>query len=159
MNTEISDCAIRLENVTKSFDNILIVSNLNMNISCKEFISILGPSGCGKTTILKLIAGLEDIDEGSIYLGNEVVSNKRFTLAPDKRKIGMVFQDYALFPHLSVSENIAFGLRGGLKKNKEKVQEMLELMQLENKEKQMPYKLSGGEQQRVGSSKSFSTRA
>ena len=147
MNTK--NIAIELKNVNKSFDKIPIVSNLNMQVNDKEFISILGPSGCGKTTILKLIAGLEDVDNGSIELSSEVVSNKKFTLPPDKRKIGMVFQDYALFPHLSVEENIAFGLRGGVKKNREKVVEMIELMKLQNKEKQMPYKLSGGEQQRV----------
>ena len=140
---------IKLDNVSKSFDAIQIVSNLNMQVNDKEFISILGPSGCGKTTILKLIAGLEDVDKGVISLSGEVVSNQKFTLAPDKRKIGMVFQDYALFPHLSVEENIAFGLRGGVKKNKKKVFEMIELVKLEGKEKQMPYKLSGGEQQRV----------
>jgi ABC-type Fe3+/spermidine/putrescine transport system ATPase subunit len=143
------EIAIKLENVSKSFDKIPVVSHLNMEIRKEEFISILGPSGCGKTTILKLIAGLEDVDAGSIGFYGEVVSNTKFTLAPDKRKIGMVFQDYALFPHLSVEENIAFGLRGGLKKNRDKVFEMIELMQLQNKQKQMPYKLSGGEQQRV----------
>ena len=141
--------AIELKGVSKSFDRIKIVSDFNMQVKSKEFISILGPSGCGKTTILKLIAGLEEVDGGSIYLRDELVSSKKFTLSPDKRKIGMVFQDYALFPHLSVEENIAFGLRGGVKKNKEKVSKMIDLMKLEGKEKQMPYKLSGGEQQRV----------
>ena len=140
---------IELKGVSKSFGRINIISEVNMAIAEKEFISILGPSGCGKTTLLKLIAGLEDLDEGSILLNNNLASSNRFTLAPEKRGIGMVFQDYALFPHLSVEENIAFGLRGGVHKNKEKVYQIIEMMGLDNKEKLMPYKLSGGEQQRV----------
>ena len=104
--------AIKLQGVSKSFSGLDIISSVDMKVREQEFISILGPSGCGKTTILKLIAGLEDVDEGSIYINNNLVSNKKFTLAPDKRTIGMVFQDYALFPHLSVEENIAFGRRG-----------------------------------------------
>ena len=141
--------AIELKGVSKSFGKLDIISSLNMQVREQEFISILGPSGCGKTTILKLIAGLEDIDEGSVYINDNLVSDKKFTLAPDKRNIGMVFQDYALFPHLSVEENIAFGLRGGVKKNHEEVYRIIAMLELNGKEKMMPYKLSGGEQQRV----------
>ena len=141
--------AIELKGVSKSFGKLNIISSLNMQVREQEFISILGPSGCGKTTILKLIAGLEDIDEGSVYINDNLVSDKKFTLAPDKRNIGMVFQDYALFPHLSVEENIAFGLRGGVKKNHEEVYRIIAMLELNGKEKMMPYKLSGGEQQRV----------
>ena len=141
--------AIKLQGVSKSFSGLDIISSVDMKVREQEFISILGPSGCGKTTILKLIAGLEDVDEGSIYINNNLVSNKKFTLAPDKRTIGMVFQDYALFPHLSVEENIAFGLRGGVKKNQEEVYKIIAMLELSGKEKMMPYKLSGGEQQRV----------
>ena len=94
--------AIKLQGVSKSFSGLDIISSVDMKVREQEFISILGPSGCGKTTILKLIAGLEDIDAGSIYINGNLVSDKKFTLAPEKRNIGMVFQDYALFPHLSV---------------------------------------------------------
>ena len=85
--------AIELKGVSKSFGKLNIISSLNMQVREQEFISILGPSGCGKTTILKLIAGLEDIDEGSVYINDNLVSDKKFTLAPDKRNIGMVFQE------------------------------------------------------------------
>ncbi len=141
--------AIKLQGVSKSFSGLDIISSVNMKIQEQEFVSILGPSGCGKTTILKLIAGLEDIDDGSIYINSNLVSDKKFTLAPEKRNIGMVFQDYALFPHLSVEENIAFGLRGGVKKNQTEVYKIITMLKLSGKEKTMPYKLSGGEQQRV----------
>ena len=127
--------AIKLQGVSKSFSGLDIISSVDMKVREQEFISILGPSGCGKTTILKLIAGLEDVDEGSIYINNNLVSNKKFTLAPDKRTIGMVFQDYALFPHLSVEENIAFGLRGGVKKNQEEVYKIIAMLELSGKEK------------------------
>ena len=141
--------AIKLQGVSKSFSGLDIISSVDMKVREQEFISILGPSGCGKTTILKLIAGLEDIDAGSIYINGNLVSDKKFTLAPEKRNIGMVFQDYALFPHLSVEENIAFGLRGGVKNNREEVYKIIAMLELSGKEKTMPYKLSGGEQQRV----------
>ena len=141
--------AIKLQGVSKSFSGLDIISSVDMKVREQEFISILGPSGCGKTTILKLIAGLEDIDAGSIYINGNLVSDKKFTLAPEKRNIGMVFQDYALFPHLSVEENIAFGLRGGVKNNREEVYKIIAMLELSGKEKMMPYKLSGGEQQRV----------
>lgn len=144
-----SDVAVELKGVSKSFDNLNIISNVNISVGKEEFISILGPSGCGKTTLLKLIAGLEELDQGEIHINNTLVSDSNFILAPEKRKIGMVFQDYALFPHLSVEENIAFGLRGGIRKNKDKVYGIIEMMDLKGKEKQIPYKLSGGEQQRV----------
>ena len=140
---------IEFKRVSKSYHKFFAVRDLDFSILKEEIVAFLGPSGCGKTTILKLIAGFEEVTSGEIYLKQQLVSKKNYTLPAERRKVGMVFQDFALFPHLSVEDNIAFGLKGGAKKNRDKVQEMVELIDLPGKEKEQPYKLSGGEQQRV----------
>ena len=139
---------IELKNISKAFDGDVVLDHISLDIYDNEFITLLGPSGCGKTTTLRIIAGFEQPDEGSVlFLGEDIAS-----LPPHKRNVNTVFQRYALFPHLNVYENIAFPLR--VKKENdaaihEKVTEMLKLVALSGFEKRSVTSLSGGQQQRV----------
>ena len=145
---------IVLEHVTKRFEKFVAVEDLNMVIEDREFITLLGPSGCGKTTTLRMIAGLETPTEGRITIGDTVVfdAEKGINISPGKRDIGFLFQNYALWPHMTVYQNIAFGLEN-LKWSKEdirkRVDEMLAMLKIEQFEKRYPSELSGGQQQRV----------
>jgi spermidine/putrescine transport system ATP-binding protein len=139
---------VRLDRVTKKFDDVVAVDDLSLEIPRGSFFALLGPSGCGKTTTLRMIGGFEQPTAGAIYLGEREVSGT----PPYKRDVNTVFQSYALFPHLSIFENVAFGLRrkgtrGGILKGK--VEEMLDLVQLSGYGKRKPRQLSGGQQQRV----------
>lgn len=139
---------IELENVTKSFGDNVILKDFDFKVKKDEFLTILGPSGCGKTTILRLIGGFEEPDEGKILFNGEDITNKE----PYERKINTVFQKYALFPHMNVYNNIAFGLN--IKKMdkkiiKEKVKEVLKLVNLVGFENREIESLSGGQQQRI----------
>lgn len=139
---------IRFENVSKSFEDEDIITDLSLTIPSGKFFALLGPSGCGKTTLLRLIAGLESVDSGRIYLGNKDITNQPIY----KRRINTVFQHYALFPHLSVFENIAYSLKLKGKKNKiirEKVYDVLKIVRLLGFEQKNIKSLSGGQQQRV----------
>ncbi len=137
-----------LRNVAKSFGSVVALKAINLEIKEGEFITLLGPSGCGKTTTLRLIAGFNEPDQGQIFLGDEDITN----LPPQKREIGMVFQDYALFPHLTVKENIAFPLRERRTPKEDidsRVEELLELVRLAGVEQRYPSELSGGQAQRI----------
>lgn len=139
---------ISLRNIVKSFDGVKVLKNINLDIKDGEIFSILGPSGCGKTTLLRMIAGFTDPDEGVIYLGNQDITK----LPPNERNVNTIFQKYALFPHLSVYENVAFPLK--LKKvNKDtidkEVKKFIKLVGLSEHIDKMPNQLSGGQQQRV----------
>lgn len=139
---------IRLENLTKRYQEVTAVDHLNLEIEDGDLVCLLGPSGCGKSTTLSIIAGLEQATEGSIYFDEENVGG----LEAEDRDIGMVFQDYALYPHMTVQENIAFPLKmqGWKKKDRiEKVKEAAKMLQIEEYLKRKPGKLSGGQQQRV----------
>ena len=139
---------IELKNITKSFGDNVILKNFDFKVKKNEFLTILGPSGCGKTTILRLIGGFEEPDEGEILFNGEDITNKE----PYERKINTVFQKYALFPHMNVYKNIAFGLNiKKMEKNviKEKVSEVLKLVNLEGFENREIESLSGGQQQRI----------
>jgi spermidine/putrescine transport system ATP-binding protein len=139
---------VRLERVTKRFDDVVAVDDLSLEIERGSFFALLGPSGCGKTTTLRMIGGFEEPTEGAIYLGEHEVSGT----PPYKRDVNTVFQSYALFPHLSIFENVAFGLRrrGSRGQNlKGQVERMLDLVQLSGYGKRKPRQLSGGQQQRV----------
>jgi iron(III) transport system ATP-binding protein len=125
-----------------------VVEHLHLNLAAGDIGCLLGPSGCGKTTTLRAIAGFEPVQTGSIRLGGELVSRPGYTLAPEKRRIGMVFQDYALFPHLTVAQNIAFGIRH-LPHASTVIGQMLELVNLGGLGQRHPHELSGGQQQRV----------
>lgn len=139
---------LKVENVTKYYKKFKAVDNANLTVEQGEFFTILGPSGSGKTTLLKLIAGFEEISSGTIMLKNENISAKK----PYERNIGMVFQNYALFPHMTVAENIAYPLkRRKVKKQevKQKVEEVLKIVHLEQYANHYPNQMSGGQQQRV----------
>lgn len=139
---------LELKGLTKTFNDVVAVKNLDLKIADKEFMVIVGPSGCGKTTTLRLIAGLEDITSGEIYLDGENISN----MPPKDRDMAMVFQDYAIYPHLSVFDNIGFGLKMR-KMSKvditQRVGEAAEILNISHLLKRRPHELSGGERQRV----------
>ncbi|KPY84308.1 ABC transporter ATP-binding protein [Pseudomonas syringae pv. tagetis] len=139
---------LNLRNLACGYQNQRVVQDLNLHLNAGDIGCLLGSSGCGKTTTLRAIAGFEPIDAGEITLAGEVISRPGWTLAPEKRRIGMVFQDYALFPHLSVADNIAFGIRSHTRL-KHVIAELLELVNLGALGKRYPHELSGGQQQRV----------
>ena len=140
--------AIRCKNVTKRFGSVLAVDQVDLTVAPGEFLGLLGPSGCGKTTFLRLIAGFEVPDTGTIEIGDVcVVSPKRWIL-PERRRVGMVFQDYALFPHMTVAENVAYGVKKW-PDQRERVGKALRLVGLDSLRERMPNELSGGQQQRV----------
>lgn len=142
------DVILQLDSISKTFDEKKILDNLNLEIGRNEFVTLLGPSGCGKSTTLRIIGGFVKPDEGRVlYEGNDITK-----LSPDKRNVNTVFQKYSLFPHMSVSENIAFGLK--LKKKspqyiKDKIRYALKLVNMDGYEDREPTLLSGGQQQRV----------
>ncbi|MEC5424160.1 ABC transporter ATP-binding protein [Virgibacillus sp. C22-A2] len=127
-----------------------IIENFDLEIQKGHIVSILGESGSGKSTVLRLLAGLETPKSGSIHIDEHVVTDDRHFILPEKRGIGMVFQDYALFPHMTVIDNIKFGLKGFSKKEKEtRVNEVLDLINMMHYKKRYPHELSGGQQQRI----------
>jgi spermidine/putrescine transport system ATP-binding protein len=140
--------AVALERLTKRFDDVVAVDDVSLAVESGEFFSLLGPSGCGKTTSLRMIAGFERPDEGRIFIGDGDVTQR----PPHKRPVNTVFQSYALFPHLTVEENVAFGLRfskTAKDEGRRRVGEVLELVSLSGFERRRPHQLSGGQQQRV----------
>ena len=148
---------VRLENVVKRFDGVAAVDGISLEVPSGSFFALLGPSGCGKTTTLRMVGGFEEPDEGSIYLGDRDVVG----LPPYRRDVNTVFQSYALFPHLSVFENVAFGLRRkGVDKRQVtgRVDEMLKLVGLEGTGRRRPRQLSGGQQQRVALARALVNR-
>ena len=145
---------VHFENVSKKFNDTMAVNQINLKISHGEFVSFFGPSGCGKTTTLRMIAGLEENTHGKIYFDKEVVSQPqdKIFLPPEKRNVGMVFQSYAVWPHMNVFENVAYPLK--LKKMpkqqiESEVLKILEVVELKGLEKRKSHELSGGQQQRV----------
>lgn len=127
-----------------------VLRGLDLTLTQGEITALLGPSGCGKTTLLRTIAGLQDISAGSIVINGNTVSANGCFVAPEKRSIGMIFQDYALFPHLTVADNILFGVRQLDKQSRSiRLEEMLSLVKLEGLGRRYPHELSGGQQQRV----------
>src|SRR6188472_4233892 len=152
-----SGIAISLEDVGKRFGDVVAVRETNLDIRDGEFFSMLGPSGCGKTTTLRMIAGFEVPDEGRVLLRGADVTNA----APNHRNVNTVFQHYALFPHMSVVDNVSFGLelkRVPRGERRDRVQERLKVVQLEGMEKRKPQQLSGGQQQRVALARALVNR-
>lgn len=141
--------ALQVDNISKYYDDVLAVKQFSLDVAEGEFITLLGPSGCGKTTTLRLLAGFEQPDGGTIQIGETIVASDTQFLPAEKRHIGMVFQDYALFPHLNVLDNVGFGLKLAKKEKQKRAEEMLQLVGLGDFPKRMPYELSGGQQQRV----------
>ena len=153
---------ILLKNITKKFGSFVAVQNLNLTIEDGDFITLLGPSGCGKTTTLRQIAGLETPTAGEIYIDGNLVfsSGKMVDVSPAKRNVGFLFQNYALWPHMTVYQNIAFGLEN-MKWSREdirkRVDELLALLKIEEFEGRYPAELSGGQQQRVAIARTLAT--
>src|SRR4030066_2436131 len=147
---------VRVENVTKRFDkNIVAVDNVSVQIKDKEYFALLGPSGCGKTTLLRLIAGLIQPDEGNIYIDGKLVNN----VPPEDRGVGFVFQTYALFPHMDVWDNVTYGPRvkaWSTDESNKIGREMLEMVRLYERLKAFPQELSGGMMQRVAVARALS---
>lgn len=139
---------IRIEGAKKIYGDVTVIENLSLTVPDGALFTLLGPSGCGKTTLLRMIAGFNSIEGGDFYFGDNRINN----MEPSKRNIGMVFQNYAIFPHLTVKDNVAFGLRQK-KASKEKVasetDKYLKLMQIDEYRDRKPDQLSGGQQQRV----------
>jgi iron(III) transport system ATP-binding protein len=141
------ELALRALGLTKHYDDVTAVDAVDLDVRRGEFLAVLGPSGCGKTTLLRLVAGFEHPDAGGVEIGGRVVVGPRAWLAPEARRVGMVFQESALFPHLDVAGNIGFGLpRRG---SEERIAEMVALVGLSGLQRRMPHELSGGQQQRV----------
>ncbi len=144
-----SNFLLECQSLTKRFGHITAANQVDLQLHPQEFLALLGPSGCGKSTILRMIGGFEAPDQGSIFLHNQTVANEDGMVPPEYRPVGMVFQDLALFPHLTVGKNIAFGLKGEKEEKEERIHTMLELVGLPGTASKMPHMLSGGEQQRV----------
>lgn len=144
----IENPVVKLTEISKSFDGKEIINNLNLDVNHGEFLTILGPSGCGKTTVLRMIAGFEQVDHGTITLGGDNVTD----VPSEHRPVNTVFQSYALFPHMTVFENVAFGLRMQKVVASEiepRVTEALRMVRLEEMAQRKPHQLSGGQQQRI----------
>lgn len=145
-----STVLLQLDNVRQAYGKQVVIHDLSLVLQKGDIGCLLGPSGCGKTTVLRCIAGFERVSAGEISLNGICVSNVNFSMPPEQRKIGMVFQDYALFPHLDVIANIGFGLHrlAGVERER-RVDELLQIMHLTGVSRKYPHELSGGQQQRV----------
>ena len=150
---------VRCTGITKSYPEVAAVADVTLTLDDGEILSVLGPSACGKTTLLRMIAGFEVADAGEIEVSGRLVSGPGVEVPPEQRNVGMVFQDYALFPHLTVKENAAFGLHGlPTAERDRRLREVLELVRLTGLESRYPYELSGGQQQRVALARTIAPR-
>ncbi len=147
---------VQIKNIKKSYGTVTALQDISLDIPSGSFFTLLGPSGCGKTTLLRTLAGFHQQDQGTLLVDGEPLDH----IPVHKRNIGMVFQDYAIFPHLNVGKNVAFGLkqhRVPKQQARERIDNILRLVQLENLENRMPHELSGGQQQRVGLARALVT--
>ena len=148
-----------VKNLDVHYDEYAILKQVSFTLQPGSIGCILGPSGCGKTTVLRSIAGFEPIVDGNIFIDHKKVSSKGFSIAPEKRNIGMIFQDFALFPHLSVTDNIRFGLNSwSTREQTERVQELLAMIGMPAYGQAFPHQLSGGQQQRVALARAMAPR-
>ena len=151
-----SRIALRCHALAKSFGQRPIVRGISLNVALGDILVLVGPSGCGKTTTLRLVAGFERLDGGTIEIDGQIVADDQRHLPPERRRVGMVFQDYAVFPHLTVGQNVGFALGKG-RAAQERVEELLSFVGLPDYASKMPHELSGGEQQRVSLARALST--
>lgn len=150
---------LAIHHLTSQYDGKSVIKDLSLTVAHTDIVALLGPSGCGKTTLLRAIAGLQPITQGDITLGEKVISTPTKSVASEQRNIGMIFQDYALFPHLSVKDNIAFGLhKMPVSKKGSVVSDMLGLVKLQGFGDRFPHELSGGQQQRVAIARALAYR-
>jgi len=157
VETSLKNIIVRLRNIEKIYGGKSVIDHLNLNVARGEFLTLLGPSGCGKTTTLRMIGGFEDTDGGQIFLEDKDVAGK----TPNHRGVNTGFQSYALFPHMNVFDNVAFGLvekKVPKAEIKKRVDEMIELVQLQGMEKRMPSQMSGGQKQRVAIARALVNR-
>jgi iron(III) transport system ATP-binding protein len=145
---------LKIDEISLSFASndadVSVLKRYSLTLQAGETVCILGPSGCGKSSLLRVIAGFETIDAGAIYLNDTLLSSATHTVAPEHRRVGFMFQDYALFPHLNVAQNIGFGLKKlSAEAREQQVQALLKLVDLEPYAKRFPHELSGGQQQRA----------
>lgn len=154
-----SNPLLRLKHIRHSYGEQIVIDNLSLTLQKGEIGCLLGPSGCGKTTVLRCIGGFEPVSAGEIYLNDIIISSADYFMPPEKRRVGMVFQDYALFPHLSVNANIGFGLYQLSKSDRKlRVDELLQIVGLTDVSDKYPHELSGGQQQRVALARALAPR-
>ena len=154
-----TDPALRLDGVSKRYGGVAAARELSLDAAPGELVTLIGPSGCGKSTTLRLVAGLERPDQGCISIAGVVAADRRTWQPPEKRRVGLVFQEHALFPHLTVARNVAFGIdRLPRDEQRRRVGEVLELVRLAELAKRYPHELSGGEQQRVALARALAPR-
>jgi ABC-type Fe3+/spermidine/putrescine transport system ATPase subunit len=152
---------IRVDNLKKWFSDKCVLQGLNFTVNEGEFVALLGPSGCGKTTLLNILAGFLDVDDGSLTVGGAVWSKPGYSIPPERRNVGMVFQDFALWPHMTVYENIAFGLKVrkvAALEVRERVMEVLETVRMKGYAEKFPSQLSGGQKQRIAIARALAPR-
>ncbi len=140
---------LEIRNITRRFDGRAVVDGVSISVMPGQVTCLLGPSGCGKSTTLRIIAGVEALDEGEIYADGELLCDANHLTPPEERHIGLMFQDFALFPHLTVEQNVGFGLKRKVAGRSERIADLLERVGMSHHAKDYPHQLSGGEQQRV----------
>ncbi len=159
MSTPIPDPVLEVRDLVHAYGARQVVRGLSFSLARGSIGCILGPSGCGKTTLLRCIAGFEPVTSGEIRLAGSLVSSQRMLVPPEKRRIGMVFQDYALFPHLTIADNIGFGLRGmDAAARRARVEELVQMVGLGGSPQAYPHEISGGQQQRVALARALAPR-
>ena len=149
---------LEISNITRRFDGRAVVDDVSLSVMPGQVTCLLGPSGCGKSTTLRAIAGVEMQDSGTIHVDGRLVCDTVFRVPPERRSIGMMFQDFALFPHLNVAQNVSFGLSGAAEAQATRVQELLAKVGLSHFAESYPHELSGGEQQRVALARALAPR-
>lgn len=147
-----------MRGLERRFNGTSVVHDVSLEIAAGEVLCMLGPSGCGKSTTLRMIAGVETPDDGEVWLDGDLIEGPETSLPPERRSIGLMFQDFALFPHLTVGENVAFGLTGTRVEKRSRVDDLLKRVRLSKLREIYPHQLSGGEQQRVALARALAPR-
>ena len=149
---------LELKNITKSYGDTVVVEDLSLSVAAGQLTCLLGPSGCGKSTTLRIIAGVERQSSGELWVDGTLICGDAHRIPPEERPIGLMFQDFALFPHLSVAQNVAFGIKAGKSEAQERVTQLLDRVGMARFAQSFPHQLSGGEQQRVALARALAPR-